>query len=465
MRRRRKILCFVESDVTILHFLLSGSLRQLFECHDVTLVFPPNTYPRIKSNVDVLGLPSIPLERVAIPEQRLSLWKQIHHHDQMRLRLGYGWWRLWKAWWTVIGWKAALQFSIASLPIANGIRRWRYSIQLDRFPALELASFIDRYSPDILLHPSTFDGYFINDLIEQGIKRQIPTILLMNSWDNPSLKRATSGVPDWVAVWGEQTQRHANHFMSVPLERIAILGAAQLEVYRTAPRITRSQFRHEHAISDDCQILLYAGSSKGSLESLHLQWLNDAVAAGVLPKLSILYRPHPWGVSQQEAKAILEGHWPHVFVESSMRPLLESICAGTNTGGLFMSEYARTHDLLSCVDAAISPLSTIILEGALHGLPVMCFFPNEEHNLSRSHWRGLKKLVHFEDMLKSPTVLVADRYSKFIPTVRELMRRTGDPEFKLRIIKDMKFFCEFHPNGYGAALLDLIDLALYTKPS
>jgi hypothetical protein len=309
----------------------------------------------------------------------------------------------------------------------------------------------------MLLHPSTFDGYFVNDVIEQGHKRRIPSILLMNSWDNPSIKRATSGMPDWVAVWGEQTRRHTNHFMRVPLSQIVVLGAAQFEVYRAEPRQTRIQFRREHSMPDDCNILLYAGSSKGSLESLHLKWLNQAIASGVLPNLCVLYRPHPWGVSRQEAATILESQWDHVFIESSMRPFLESIRTGTNRPGFHMAEYARTHDVLSCVDAVISPLSTIILESALHKLPVMCFFPREEDNIG--NWRGLRKLVHFEDMFASPAILVANRYPELIPKVKELLNRIDDINFKGSVANEMNYFCEYHPKGYGAALLALIDVA------
>lgn len=460
---KRRILCFIESDITIRHFLHSGALRPLFEHHDVVLVLPPSDYPRIQSDLDALGISSIRIERLTIPPQRQYLWKQAYHHDQMRLRLGYGWWRLWRAWWSVLGWKAALMFSLANLPVLTGLVKRYYMNQLVRWPARELEALIDHYRPDVLLHPSTFDGYFVNDLVEQGHKRHIPSILLMNSWDNPSIKRATSGVPDWVAVWGEQTRRHTNHFMSVPLNQIVVLGAAQFEVYRVAPRLTRIQFRREHGMPDDCNILLYAGSSKGGLESLHLSWLNEAIASGALLNLCVLYRPHPWGVSRQEAATILEAQWQHVFIESSMKTFLENIRAGINRPGFHMAEYARTHDVLSCVDAVISPLSTIILESALHKLPVLCFSPGEEDNIG--NWRGLKKLVHFEDMFKSPSVIVANRYPEFIPKVRELVRRINDVEFKSRVAKDMNYFCEYHPKGYDAALLDLIEVAVTMAPS
>lgn len=452
---KRRILCFIESDVAIRHFLHSGVLVTLFGQHDVVLVLPPSGYPRIHSDLNALGVSAIRIERLTIPPQRLNLWKQAYHHNQMRIRFGYGWWRLWRAWWSILGWKAALMFSLANLPVFAGLVRRHYKSQLVRWPARDMDALLDRYRPDVLLHPSTFDGYFVNDIIDQGHKRGIPSILLMNSWDNPSIKRATSGMPDYVTVWGEQTRHHTNHFMDVPLNRIIVLGAAQFEVYRLEPRITRIQFRREHSMPDNCNILLYAGSSKGSLESLHLNWLNESIASGELPKMCVLYRPHPWGVSRQEAANILGAQWDHVFIESSMKPFLENIRAGTNRPGFHMAEYARTHDVLSCVDAVISPLSTIILESALHELPVMCFFPREEDNIG--HWRGLRKLVHFEDMFESPAIIVADNYPEFIPKVKDLIKRIGDIKFKVSVASEMKYFCEYHPKGYAVALLDLID--------
>ena len=31
--------------------------------------------------------------------------------------------------------------------------------------------------------------------------KKIPLIVIMNSWDNPSTKRAVIGKPDWLLVW------------------------------------------------------------------------------------------------------------------------------------------------------------------------------------------------------------------------------------------------------------------------
>jgi len=402
------------------------------------------------------------MERVAIPEARLAAWRRAYHHDQMRPRFGYGWGRLWLAWWIVLGWKSALLLLIGNLPGLRTLVARRHVRMLSSVPADDFAALLDREKPDLLLHPSTFDGYFINDMIAEGKNRHVPTMLLMNSWDNPSIKRATSGKADWVCAWGEQTRQHTAHFMGIRPERIATLGAAQFEVYRTPPRITPGEFRAEHGLPEGRKLLLYAGSSKGSREALHLQWLNDSIEAGDLGELTVVYRPHPWGISQEESRTILEANWPHVVIEASMRGFLEKIRKGTNRG-FFMAEYARAHDVLSSVDAVISPLSTIILESALHGLPVMCFFPREEEK--DSNWRGLRKLVHFEDMFKSPAVLVASRYASFLPKVRELIARIADKEREKTIVREMDFFVTFHEKGYGRALVDLINEAVPTLRS
>lgn len=453
---RLKILCFIETDLEIRHFLQSGALQPLFEHHDVKLVFPPDGYRRIKCDIATLNL-STPIERVGIPDERQAVWKYAFHHDQMQIRIGYGWWRLWKVWWRQIGWKAALMFSLANLPVIRPTVRRHWIKALAQVPATDLEALLDREQPDLLLHPSCFAGCFINDLIVEGKKRGIPTVLLMNSWDNPSIKRATSGKPDWVAVWGEQTRRHTAHFMGIPPERIVILGAAQFDIYRGPPRITPAQFRQEHGIPLDNKVLLYAGSSKGCRESLHLEWLNDAIAAGDLGKLTVVYRPHPWGISRQEAETILSAKWPHVRIENSMREFLEHIRQGTQKEGFMMAEYARTHDVLSSVDAVISPLSTIILESALHGLPVMCFFPSEEEKIS--HWRGMRKLVHFEDLYKSPGVIVADSYAAFLPKTKDLLKRAGDHGLRKELAQQMTYFVQYHQKKYGEGLLELVSIA------
>jgi len=455
MMKKLKIVCLVESDPEIRNFLLSKALEPLFQIHDVTLLLPDRAYKRIQFDVDSLNLP-IPIRRVSIPEKRRSLWRRSFHFSQMRFPRDREWFNLWLAWWGMIGWKAAVLYTLGNLPGIGWLIRRRYEAKLRACPASDFSAAIHELMPDIIIHPSTFAGYFINDVISEGKVQGIPTMLLMNSWDNPSTKRATSGKADWVAVWGEQTLRHTHFYMGIPKERIVCLGAAQFEAYRPSPRITPEEFRREYCLPPEKKILLYAGSSRGKDEAKHLGWLEAAIEQGRLGDVAVVYRPHPWGFGQQQALDIVSSGWKHIHVEQSMRAFIQVLAEGKRPGSFLMAEYARTHDVLSSVDMLLSPLSTIILEGALHGKPVMCFYPKEEEK--GSLWmKTLKNLAHFEDIFRAPSVVVCTDYEKFLPSVEELCRRAGDKEFCDHIAREMAFFAVFHEKSYGDALLEHLD--------
>ena len=90
---------------------------------------------------------------------------------------------------------------------------------------------------------------------------------------------------------------------------------------------------------------------------------------------------------------------------------------------MYLADYADTHDVLSCVDALVSPLSTIILEGALHGKPVLCLLPKQKQGRT---FDLQARLVHFEDLYRCPEVLIADGEAALVGAIKELLERVGD---------------------------------------
>jgi len=454
--KQLKIAILLESDVVIRNFLTTKALQPLIDNHDVTIILPDKDYKRVKSNPELLGL-GLSFARTYIPHERTNVWRKMFHLDQMRIRIRRDGWATWVSWWGVLGWKSALMFFILALPILRNLTLKVYGARLDNIPATSFQEAIANLQPDVILHPSTFDGYFINDMICVGNALDVPTVLLMNSWDNPSIKRACTGRPDYIAVWGEQTKQHTEYFMGMPSDRILQLGAAQFEVYRPQPRITSKEFRREHALPDDAKVLLYAGSSRGADEALHLAWLEQAISDGILPSdLKVVYRPHPWGVSQSQASKILSAAWQHVTIENSMRDLVAACALAGRPDHFLMAEYEREHDLLSSIDMLISPLSTIILEGAMHGVPVLCMVPIEEEG--RSIWfRSIKRLTHFREVFSSPDVVVCKRHSHFIPSVRKLYAMTENEGTKDAMKKFSEYFVEQHPVSYGRAIEEFLE--------
>jgi len=449
-------LCFIESDIVIRHFLQNKALLGVFENFNVSVVLPPKGWKRIHYDIDELELP-VSIIRTSIPDERRMAWGHWFALDVLRIRFGYGWKRLRKNRWAIVGWRRGIRGVVASLPGIYWRQIKKLKRELKEVPATDLTQLIQKEKPDVIIHPSTFDGYFINDIINEGRKFGIPSLLLMNSWDNPSIKRSVIAKPDYVGVWGEQTRTHAVRFMGVDPDRVKIVGAAQFEVYREDTTYTKRELLSEHCFSQDTKVLLFASSSKRGNDFLHLVWLEEAIEEGVLPDWRVLYRPHPYGLPSNIAQKILNKDWKYVRVDCAMKKFMEDLVK-SEPDRLFMADYRRTRDLLRTVDAVVSPLSTILIEAAIQGLPVMAFSPREEPG--SAVWKSNKKLVHFDLIRQSKLILTAFCYADFLPNIQKLCSLVEDEEHAAKLREFSKRCVEFREGGYSNAVTELIDEAL-----
>ena len=452
--RRLKILIFIEADVVARHFVHSRVFADLIRKHDVTFVFPEPGYKRMGDvEVDQLDLCGADFTHLPVHQGRQRLWKPLFQIDQLRWRPGRQWKLVRKIYTEAIGARATALYRMASLPGVYPLVRRFLEGQLAARHYHDLDAVLDRYQPDALIHPCVLEGVYINDLMQAASKRALPFVTIMNSWDNPSTKRAMVGVPDWLLVWGEQTKRHAVEYVGTRPERTLKFGAAQFDLFRNPATISRTEFCRAHGIDPALPVLLYAGSSKESDEFSHLRMIDDAIDAGRLPKMAIVYRPHPWGGGGKGGERLIGHPWRHVRMENSMRGYLEAVKAGRKEKSL--PSYARTHDLLCSVDALVSPLSTIIIEGALHGKPVACFLPTEER--SANHFQRALALIHFEDMYQMPEFLKAHGSDELIPTLCQLMSLVGDDSFSKRLKEVSRYFVEPFDQPYSERLCDFVE--------
>jgi hypothetical protein len=451
--KKKQALLFVDATIIARHFLDSGVLHQLAQSYEITLVFPPQGWNRMLNAGDISRW-HFPFKHIEIPQERRSLFKRLFFLDQAQLRLDQEWKEIRKGWQVMIGWKAALLFLFLALPGIRSVYAFHIQRRLAALSAKELDLLIDEINPAVMLHPSTFEGYFINDVIHVANLRGIPCVLMMNSWDNPSLKRSVVGRPDAVVVWGEQTRRHSHKFMKIPNEDIYVFGAAQFDLFRYPSLHRREDFCRAQGIDPEKRLLVYAGSSKGNSEAKHLMWLDQAVTKGELIDTVILYRPHPFGCNREDASLILSGSMPNVVVDRGMQVLLEAIADGDHVG-FFLTPYEDTHDLLSAADALISPLSTILIEAGMHAKPALCFIPWEEDQ--KSNWRLLRKFVYFRDLIDNPAILTALSYAEFLPMVGKLLSQAADPVQCAAIQDAMQYFVARPEKTYSQQLLSLVD--------
>jgi hypothetical protein len=440
-----KCLVCVDHDIIYRNFVQSGAFDRLARTAELTFVFPDS--PRI--TVDLAGVPH-PWVKIPVDMGRAFLWRRLFQVTQTRWRPGTNWRAIRAGQRYILGWKGSIQIGFLALPGIFGLYRRHLLARLRGSSNLPLERLVHERRPDILLLPTVLDGPFLNDLIDIGRRRGIPTVAIMNSWDNPSTKRAVFGSPDWLLVWGPQTRDHAIRYVGMDPQRVVNFGAAQLDVFRQAPRYDRAVLCARYGIDPRRQVILYAGSTKHVDEFGHLVLLDKAIAAGELPDVAIIYRPHPWGLCGRGGQRFATHNWQNVFLDASMQDYVEQV--GHGEARMNLADYRDSHDLLSAIDALVSPMSTILLEAAMHGKPILCFQSGMRSNESM---RVRVNQAQFAELFRNEEVLVCGD-DDFLAGMRRLAGLAVDPGIGER----MRAMCEEFVSTFDARFAERLPVFL-----
>lgn len=446
-----RVSVFLDHDIVIRHFLRNGLLQRLQARHDVTYVFP-EAHKRVRSDFSELGLNNVRLFKV--DEQRAFLWRRLYQHDVLRrARRGsaenksqiYAFWRetlhrtaFWRTW-------------FMSLPFLYGFYRRRALRKIGNSSSFD--RLMEDLRPEVIVHPTVLEGLFVSDLIRWGRAHGVPTVFLMNSWDNPAVKAMTCGQPDWLVVWGEQTKRLANIHLGMPLDRIKTYGAAQFDVYREPPRLSRAEFFRKCGIPEDRKLAVYAGSSKGVKEVQHLIALENAIEKGHLPSCHILFRPHPWRGTIAGEVDFFSRSWKHISIDPEMADYYRSSLG--NPAIIHSPDTDYTHTILSACDILISPVSTILLEAVMHGKPVLAYLPEEDID-ANFFLRTMANMSFMQEFFSRTRCGPIKKMSELITATRQLLLTPDGEERAAEIRGTANYFVQPTPAGYAAAVEDLI---------
>lgn len=392
-----KALVFLDFDMLVRHFVMSGGLAGLERDFEVVyIVHDSGNDAKKEFTVDLKKYGRERVEPCVVPRSRMGLWYLLFVPTAFRYQRGRpGFWHRRKMFVEVIGARRVNIFSVIGLPGIYEIYKFAFKMIMGSFPAVD--DILDRHRPDVVVQPSVLTGPFINELLISTKKRKIPYIVVMNSWDNPATKAVATGVPDILGVWGENSRELASKYLGIPRKNIQIMGSAQFDVYRTPPTKTMRELAQQFGVPPDRRIVLYAGSGVGRYESVYLRRLDQMTRpGGELDGCHIVYRPHPWRGELAEGE---ENFFSLGLRNTTMDPHMRDyyntqVASGSAQRGMFLVDYKITNDLMALVSCVISPLSTILLEAVLNGRPVLVFAPPTNAKLAIS-----ADQPHFRDFI------------------------------------------------------------------
>lgn len=453
----KKALIFVDHDLLIRHFIISGAFRDLEEEFEVTYVFNLDTTSDkrwIHAQIEELRLRNI--KTTAITRKRMGSWHRLHAitvlHNQRGTRNYHGKMERLRE---TDGIARTRFHALLGHPLLFPLAR-RYYLGKQR-PLLDLETLIDRCEPDIIIHPSILAGFYINELPLIAKKKKVPFVVLMNSWDNPSQKAVATSLPDKLVVWGKQTRDHAIEFMRMAPNDVLIFGASQFQIYREPVRDSRSEILAQFRVPEGKRLILYAGVSKSIDETRHLAILEEAIASGALPNCHVIYRPHPWrGRLIAGERGFFEMGFQHVTMDPHMERYYKTVTE-KDVGALELADYSVTHRLFSIVDGVVSTLSTILLESLLNAKPAIAFIPPGDMIGKYGQSNAIcLRLAHFQGLWESPGLVACKADSDLPKDIASMLKLSEDKSLcELMRKHAIENYADMNSPTYGERLLKL----------
>jgi len=456
-----KILIFIESDLYYRNFIKSGAFDDLIKNHQVSFAYVRNegsikynvTSDIEKDGLNIAGSFKYPSNRAKriYDFTVISMVRLRHKSSTFMSRYKYQ-----------LSFKRKLLF----LFLSWGVFYKMYKKFFMRYLGLyeHIYNIIKEKHPDLVIIPTSLIDSVAIDVILCSRALKINTLMLINGWDNISSKGTIPFMPDYLGVWGEQDKQHAMEIHNIPEERIFVLGAAQFSYFYREHNVDRKYFLQKHGIPDGKKVILFAGSARVFDETSILLLLESAIENGELGNTHILYRPHPWRHRRLNEDSFFNYDFKHVTMDSTLIDVYKKHKEQSgyyNLPSTVLPSLDYYPTLYKSVDAVICTLTTVMLEAAIFGLPVLAIaFSDNKHTLT------MDKLIndkHFENIHNIKGLIVCRDRKRFIEYCKLLVSFSEQQMMKGSIQEAIKYIVYSDEKTYSQRLLEAVENIFYRK--
>jgi hypothetical protein len=237
-------------------------------------------------------------------------------------------------------------------------------------------------------------------------------------------------------------------------DRCVIVGSPYYEdFFRRRPR-SKADARRALGLPAEGLTVLFGGSFRQFDEAELLRRIEEAIDAGRLPRMRIFYRPHPGRELREEAN-FFDYDWKHTVMDEEVaviyRANLEGRMISQNEFGYSLDRLA---DIYAAVDLTISPMSSIVLESLLFGLPVLGIGYSD----GRNRWGPEKtsQMTHFNELNDATGVRICRSPDHFMQDFEAVLGWAADPRTATRTREAARYFVDNGSGTYARAVMDLL---------
>lgn len=259
-----------------------------------------------------------------------------------------------------------------------------------------LRELVSAQRPDVIVFPSAAFDPITVDLVSIGKELDIPTVCLVDNWDNLSSKTLFWNRPDHIAVWGPQTRAQAITIHGFDENQVHMIGTPRFDSYFEARSSHVKQNPYPHPY------ILFVGSAMPFDEISALHELDRFLLShsSLQQDLTVVYRPHPWQQKRQTPTQFTAEDFCRVILDHQIQAGIDSGVRPEHNDPSFQPDLSYYPGLLKGAQVVVGPLTTMLLEASLCLRPVVAlsYFDGHHANTTQryfSHFDGMETVPGF----------------------------------------------------------------------
>nr|MBA4404760.1 hypothetical protein [Nanoarchaeum sp.] len=163
------------------------------------------------------------------------------------------------------------------------------------FNVSEYNKIIKKHNPDLVFTTSLVI-YEEKLFLKKVVRKKIPSISMIISWDNLSSKGLINPKPDNILVWNDIMKQEAVEFHNFKENQIFVTGAPQFDIYTSKDVSTKKEFFKFYGLDETKKLITYATVTPRIFDKDYeiIEIINKAINDGrIKHPCQILIRPHP----------------------------------------------------------------------------------------------------------------------------------------------------------------------------
>jgi hypothetical protein len=244
---------------------------------------------------------------------------------------------------------------------------------------------------DLVIFPSSAYEYESFDLIDLCEKNKIPSLFLIDNWDNLSSKSILWKKPSHICVWGEQTKNHAIEIQGISSDKITIIGTPRFDNYFNIRHLNiKSKFNFNY--------FLFLGSFLPFDELMALKKINSFIEnSDKFSSYKIIYRPHPWRLNN----SIIDiSNLKSVIID----PQLENQYLSGSNSVNFQPDISYYPSLLKNSSLILGGLTSMMIESIIFEKKYIALAYEDKYLTNGNNM--LFSYTHFDDIKKLNSIII-----------------------------------------------------------